>query len=651
MNAYIKKIALFSKNGGMREVPLDDGLNIITGDSKTGKSALIEIVDYCLFSGRSTIPVGKIANFTELFCIILKTADKYLVIARPHGKSSDRRKAYFSFEGSDDFLSSFSFTYFNNQSLRPFKDVQQDVEQHLGLSVLDTRESRDESRSSAGKVTMRSFISLLFQHQNLIANKHSLFYRFDDYQKRKKTIDQFPILLGWVDAEYYRLKQQLENKNQQLSKEQKRQKSVDLNKAEQLERLRIPISQYYDSIGYVLDQNITLTELKKIAVKLPNIPKTAEEDSDIKLLLSKLKSKRATLRNKLSEVNSLIDQMDSNSTEAHDYSSELSKIVSVSAVETKEDKIECPVCHHQTTEVEAIVKTINTSRNDLITELQHIGSYRKDNSEHLTQLIEKQDLYKKEIRTTSAEISNLEKIDQNILKNQSLRETLMLLRGRIEATLEQVLFKSTLDKAPFDIEELEQEITDLEKNLKGYDLDAKFEDANSFISKNMTRISQQLDFEKELTPGQMRFDLKTFEFYYVYEKDKISLSEMGSGANWLACHLSLFLSLLHLSCKEKKSCIPSFLFIDQPSQVYFPKVTNIIVKDKQVDLKIGEGELTFDENIEQVKNIFRVILKEIKIIKKGCGFSPQIVVMEHADEKEFNQYVKKRWDNKGAKLI
>jgi len=46
-----------------------------------------------------------------------------------------------------------------------------------------------------------------------------------------------------------------------------------------------------------------------------------------------------------------------------------------------------------------------------------------------------------------------------------------------------------------------------------------------------------------------------------------------------------------------------------------------------------------------------VIVQEIENIKKDCGFSPQIVVMEHADEKEFDQYVKKRWDNQGEKLI
>ncbi|SMG64407.1 conserved hypothetical protein, partial [methanotrophic bacterial endosymbiont of Bathymodiolus sp.] len=96
-------------------------------------------------------------------------------------------------------------------------------------------------------------------------------------------------------------------------------------------------------------------------------------------------------------------------------------------------------------------------------------------------------------------------------------------------------------------------------------------------------------------------DLKTFDFYYHYDKQNIRLSEMGSGANWLACHLSLFLSLLHISCKESKSCIPSFLLIDQPSQVYFPKVTKVIKEDKE-QKDINDDEPKFDENIKQVKN-------------------------------------------------
>ncbi len=109
-------------------------------------------------------------------------------------------------------------------------------------------------------------------------------------------------------------------------------------------------------------------------------------------------------------------------------------------------------------------------------------------------------------------------------------------------------------------------------------------------------------------------------------------------ANKNSTMATLFNALLHLSCKENKSVIPSFLFLDQPSQVYFPK-----------EYKQTEDDV--DENIEQVKNIFKVIKDELEIIKKDCDFMPQVVIMDHADEKEFNTYVKKRWSKDGDKLI
>ena len=67
MKSYIKAIIIFNKNGEKRVVPLEQGVNIITGESKTGKSALVEIIDYCLCSTRCTIPKGKITDFSYLY--------------------------------------------------------------------------------------------------------------------------------------------------------------------------------------------------------------------------------------------------------------------------------------------------------------------------------------------------------------------------------------------------------------------------------------------------------------------------------------------------------------------------------------------------------------------------------------------------------
>ena len=71
MKSYIKAIIIFNKNGEKRVVPLEQGVNIITGESKTGKSALVEIIDYCLCSTRCTIPKGKITDFSYLYTLVM----------------------------------------------------------------------------------------------------------------------------------------------------------------------------------------------------------------------------------------------------------------------------------------------------------------------------------------------------------------------------------------------------------------------------------------------------------------------------------------------------------------------------------------------------------------------------------------------------
>ena len=47
MRSYLKYIAVIDHNNNIHNVELFPGINIITGKSSTGKSALIEIFDYC----------------------------------------------------------------------------------------------------------------------------------------------------------------------------------------------------------------------------------------------------------------------------------------------------------------------------------------------------------------------------------------------------------------------------------------------------------------------------------------------------------------------------------------------------------------------------------------------------------------------------
>lgn len=72
MHFQIKKIILWPRgNFDRREINLEVGsVNVISGASKTGKSAVIPIVDYCLCASKCAIPVGKIRENCEWFGLV-----------------------------------------------------------------------------------------------------------------------------------------------------------------------------------------------------------------------------------------------------------------------------------------------------------------------------------------------------------------------------------------------------------------------------------------------------------------------------------------------------------------------------------------------------------------------------------------------------
>lgn len=62
MRSYLKYIAVIDHNNNIHNVELFPGINIITGKSSTGKSALIEIFDYCFGNSEYTVPEGALST-------------------------------------------------------------------------------------------------------------------------------------------------------------------------------------------------------------------------------------------------------------------------------------------------------------------------------------------------------------------------------------------------------------------------------------------------------------------------------------------------------------------------------------------------------------------------------------------------------------
>src|SRR5947207_7167063 len=79
----LKKIVLYSHGSELREILFKpDQLNIITGDSKTGKSAIIHIVDYCLGSGECHVPEGAIRQKVSWYGALFESNGRQLYVVR-----------------------------------------------------------------------------------------------------------------------------------------------------------------------------------------------------------------------------------------------------------------------------------------------------------------------------------------------------------------------------------------------------------------------------------------------------------------------------------------------------------------------------------------------------------------------------------------
>ncbi|MBE7682213.1 ATP-binding protein [Paenibacillus sp. P13VS] len=230
MNAYIKAICVLSKEGERKEVEFTSGLNIITGESKSGKSALLEIIDYCMGSSRSYIPKGIITNFTEIFVTVFQIGTLNLIVGRKRFEDNGRKQMYVIRTKTFN-INDVKLELFTEETMITVDQAKKELEVAFGMEITDMS---DNTNKKEGRPSVRNMTSYLFQHQNLIANKFALFYRFDDYYKKEDVIKQFPIFAGWVDQDYYSLLIQLD----ELEKKKKRNERDQTSYNDAVERLR-----------------------------------------------------------------------------------------------------------------------------------------------------------------------------------------------------------------------------------------------------------------------------------------------------------------------------------------------------------------------------------------------------------------------------
>ncbi|HHF3183989.1 TPA: DUF3732 domain-containing protein [Vibrio alginolyticus] len=641
MKTLIHEIGVIDKLGNKHPVSFKKGLNVVTGKSSTGKSALIEIFDYCFGSGENTIPKGVITTNAAIYYVALAVNEQDMVIARDPDIAT---KAFFrrveSFNSADIVRD-----YFNSNYFRPLSEFKKHLRGFF-LDIDDVDESlaaRANRRNNAKAATpsIRSFSSFMLQHQNLVANKHALFYRFDEKEKRDQAIEHTKIFLGLVDQKFFHLKQE------------KERLSMDIRRLERQKETNKRTSEKYKlNVGPVLSQLYALMGFKEEPLSLERllrhpqdgkdqldsiiVPEKINHNSDaitlrynqLKLDRNKKTAELRKLQRQTASINKHIQEEELFVGNVKQFSSPGHVHISASV---------CPFCH---TEKDNLRESAEKLQKAILKVSGNLAQARPMKAKFESSLVDvkrKTEAVSRALTELNQQVMEIEKTEKQLVEQKSLYESILMQKAKLFALIDTL---NMADDAELEkqVKDLSKQIKDITRDLKKYDVQKGLEKASADVNTYMADIGSYFEFEASYKPINLHFSFETFDLYHLTPtNEKIHLRSMGSGANWLYCHVTLFLALHKYFSLQGNSCaIPSILFFDQPTQVYFPNFNrdNADTFEEQKNLESEQRtkkERHVDEDIKAVENLFSQFSNYCSELELDNGFSPQIIVTDHAD--------------------
>jgi hypothetical protein len=617
----ISSIHLYSHDGQRRDLKFKvDGLNVITGRSSTGKSALSDIIEYCM--GRSTfnVPEGIIRDKVSWFAVIYQLPKGQVLIAKPAPPSGGVS------------CSTAMQRYGERVEAPPFNELATNTDDEAVCSLLSrligipenmTDVGADQSRASFDANIKHTYY-YLFQKQGLVTNKDQLLYRQNEPFQPQAIRDTLPILLGVSTNERFEQEQKLRFAKRDLKIQAKllseAKQTIDTSQLK-----AITLFSEAKAVGIIGSRDVPEGEngliqaLSQARSWVPQKPTTDDGDR-----LSRLEAELAGLRKTRREAKGRIDAAKQFEKRSGGFESEASqhvdRLASIKALPTNvtTGEWQWPFCESNLAMDTPIAASLLSELVSLEQEMTTVArqrpklqAYLNTEQESLQKIIDK-------IAEKEAELSAVIAANAVLASVDTRNTAAAVVVGRISWFLEQLTPDEDLKKHQAEYQRQELRVKDLEKAIGLDDSDERLTSILNNISAQMSRYITR--FEAEFSPYPARFDLKQLTVVFDKTERPVPMGRTGGGENYLAYHLSALLALHWFAAKSNRP-IPRFLMIDQPTQVYFPSEKLY----EEADGSIQKTEADADMN--SVRKLFELLLKFTQ--EEVPGF--QIIVTEHAN--------------------
>jgi Protein of unknown function (DUF3732) len=630
------EVVVYNDAGERRSIVLRPGeLNVITGESRAGKSALVEIIRYCLGEGFN-VPHGPIRESVAWYGLCLAVGGTEVFIGRPRpapGRSSS---------------SAVSFHAGANVSVPAFDELEattntEALERLLtGLLGIAENEQLPPPGARRPVPTLQANFShaalFCFQLQDEIANRRLLFHRQQEPFVAQAIGDVLPYFLGAVETDTLALRNE--------RRETKR--ALDIARA-QLDRIvhvretaredALALAAEAISVGLVPETHVLveapLQELQALLrdASVRDIDAAAPPGNALQELEEE-RSSRAddyrALQDQLQLIRALLQE---HGEFGGIVESQLARLESAALLPEGAGDL-CPLCEQAVAgRVPAVAEMVATFE-QLSKQLDRVERDRPRLRATLDALEAQGRELRGELQELTHALDELAATEEQTAALRARGQEQAFIRGKVgqylatlgQADEEQIL---TLEAR---VRALEERLAQLDEALSSEAARANAVSILNVIGRDMSDWAQRLQLERP----SVRIDLSQLTVVADTEDGAVPLALMGSAANWIGYHLVAHLAL-HKHFVERHRPVPRFLVLDQPTQAYFPP-------DVPAGVELPEADAD-RQAVTRMFELFRDVTSQL-----APDF--QIIVLDHLklDTPWFTERVVEEWRG-GLKLI
>lgn len=637
----IRAVVIYSHDGRHRVVPFEPGrVNIISGDSRTGKSAILGIIDYCFGAKEIDVPEGKVRRNVAWFALLLQTPRGQAFVARqlPIGDGKSNEVVYVQTDTKIDIPpASVLRQTTNREGLRSL------LASWTGLSDYLHEPPPGQTRDALAATISHALI-FCFQSQNEIAQRKHLFHGSGDRFVAQAIKDTLPYLLGAVTDDYVANQQELKRVRAEMRQIDRRLAEAAAIRGDGVGRVdtllaeakSVGMSELPDSASW----QVKLDTLREIQNR-PVPSAAAEVDADTEF--RRLSAVRSELLHEQRTLQATLERARSFEGSSKDYSAEarehIARLKAVSVFEHDQPGHSCPLCLQGLPETSQV-----PSIGDLRAAQDYIGE-RSGAMDSATPRIETaiQDVESKltDVRLRMEDnrflLTAVKRSNQRLQLASDMEARRAMVLGRISLYMENIPQMPDLSEQQERLRELRLQEDMLDEAVGADTIQAKLESCLSNVNQHLWNYAKQIDLEYSDTP--LRLDPRNLTIVADTLERPVPMREIGSGENHVGYHIVAHLAL-HTWFSNRGRPVPSFLLLDQLSQAHFSP-----------DMVLGEGvtQEKIDTDRKAVKRLFGLIFDVVASLDGKF----QVIITDHpdfSDDSRFQDALRERWRD-GIKLV